>query len=145
MASASKKSSAALDGAASASGLHPERRLGGETAVLILDARSAVQFCSDAAAQLFDGKSDEILGRPISALIPALPLRTVTPGYNVAYARFWSVQHGWRRFCPSAQDAHTIPLEVSLKAAQRHHDIPYALVVSLRGAADEAPPSVADS
>lgn len=129
------KATDAMQAAALPSG-HHERRLPGEQAVLILNASGAIQFCSNAAAHLFDGTSDEMLGRPISSLIPAIPLRIVTPGYNVAYARFWSAQHGWRRFGRAGRDGQTVPVEVALKAAQRQQDGPYALVVSLRGAAE---------
>lgn len=114
----------------------PERRLGGYPAVLILDARGAVQFCSDAAAQLFDDRTDEMLGRPVTELIPALPLRTVTPGYNLAYARFWAAQHVWRRFRRSAHDQQSRALELMLKTAQRQQDVPYGLILKLRGASE---------
>ena len=127
------KASAVMQAATVPSGSHPERRISSERAVLILDARGAVQFCSDAAAQLFDGRSEEMLGRPIRSLIPALPLRIVTPGYNVAYARFCEVQQAWCRFGRPMADGQTRPMELRLKAAQRHQDVPYALIVSLRG------------
>ncbi len=118
---------------------HPgsERRLADERAVLIVDAGGAVQFCSNGAAQLFDGRSAEMLGRPIQSLIPDLPLQEVTPEYNVAYTRFWSAQNDWHRLHRSAPDGQAAPLvEFKLKAAQRQRDELYALVVRLRSAGD---------
>jgi hypothetical protein len=117
---------------------HPEseRRLAGERAVLIVSAGGAVQFCSSCAAQLFDGRSAEMLGRPINSLIPELPLQDVTPGYNVAYTCFWSAQDDWHRLHRSVPDGQAAPLEFKLKAAQRRQDDPYALVVRLRSAGD---------
>jgi len=106
-----------------------ERRLPGEHAVLIVDAGGAVRFCGDGAARLLDARSDEILGRPVQSLIPDLPLHSATPGYNVAFARFWSFEDAWRRLDRAA------PVEFKLKPAQRRQDDPYAFVVRLRGAA----------
>jgi len=111
-----------------------ERRFANERAVLIVDAGGEVQFCSNGAAQLFDSRSDEMLGRPIHSLIPDLPLQNLTPGYNVAYACFWSVQDDWRRLHRSAPDVQAAALEFKLKPAQRQQDNPYAFVVRLRGA-----------
>jgi PAS domain-containing protein len=117
---------------------HPgsERRLADESVVLIVNAGGAVQFCSNGAAQLFDGRSDEMLGRPINSLIPDLPLQDVTPGYNVAYTCFWSSQDDWHRLHRSVPGGQAAPVEFTLKAAQRQQDEPYALVVRLRSAAD---------
>jgi PAS domain-containing protein len=104
--------------------------------VLIVNAGGAVQFCSNGAAQLFDGRSDEMLGRPINSLIPDLPLQDVTPGYNVAYTCFWSSQDDWHRLHRSVPGGQAAPVEFTLKAARRQQDEPYALVVRLRSAAD---------
>jgi PAS domain-containing protein len=108
----------------------PDRRLPAERAVLIVDAGGAVQFCGTGAAQLLDSRSEEVLGRPIQSLIPVLPLHDATLGYNVAYARFWSVEGEWRSF------GRTAPVEFKIKPAQRQQDDPYAFIVRLRSAAE---------
>lgn len=87
-----------------------------------------MQFCSDAAAQLLDGTAEQMLGRPIGSLFLELPLRILTPGYNLAYACFWSVHQEWRRFHRSLEGRR--PLELRLNTAQRRQDVPHALVLN---------------
>lgn len=91
---------------------HPgsERRLADEPAMLIVNAGGAVQFCSIGAAQLFDGRPDEMLGRPINSLIADLPLQDVTPGYKVAYTCFWSSQDDWHWIHRSVPDGQAAPV-----------------------------------
>lgn len=86
--------------------------------VFILDARGRIQFCSDSA--IFAGNENSLLGHPITSLVPGLPLREATPGYNIAYVRFSYEGGQWHRYAVrtaagSLQEAHVslkpIPLE----------------------------------
>jgi hypothetical protein len=76
-----KKSIAALPCAA---------RTGALLGTMLVDMRGAIQACSDAIADLAQWIPAEVLGLPVRALLPALPLQPGTAGYNLAYASFHS-------------------------------------------------------
>lgn len=83
-------------------------------AMLVLDLCGRIQFCSEAAARLFGYPAADLLGRSVRALIPELPLRPGTSGYNTAYAQFRFAEGAWRPFWGRAADRRTIPVEISL-------------------------------
>jgi hypothetical protein len=69
-----------------------------EPAVIVLDAYGTVCGCTPAAAELFGADMDAALGRHVTALVPSLPFRPSTPGYNVAYASFSpDEERAWQR------------------------------------------------
>ncbi len=63
--------------------------------MFILDARGRVQFCSDPLP--FASPGEGLIGQSFRQLVPGLPLRERTPGYNVAYTRFSFGDDRWRR------------------------------------------------
>jgi hypothetical protein len=58
-----------------------------DTLTMVLDAAARIHYCSDPSALGY--RSEDLVGRCLRDLLPKLPLRTQTPGYNVAYAKFW--------------------------------------------------------
>lgn len=67
-------------------------------ATLAFDLHARVRFCSAAARAMIGRQSSQVLDEAISALIPSLPLRAGTPGYNAAYIAFWFGRHRWHTY-----------------------------------------------
>ena len=84
-----------------------------ETHLCILDLRGRIQFCGN--PELFGRRMEDMLGQPLSAFIPGLPLRDATPGYNVAYVNLWFRQDEWRRHSAEDLEGREIPLDVRLR------------------------------
>ena len=68
------------------------------SASVILDALGKILYCNAAARDLFRANAQQLLGQDIRTLMPDLPIRPITPGYNLAYATFWAAEGEWRRF-----------------------------------------------
>lgn len=84
----------------------------------ILDTHGVIRFCTADAARAFDAAAEDLVGRPVGALVPELKLRRGTPGYNIAYALFWFPQQQWRRVQALSHDGCAFPLEVSVSVAR---------------------------
>jgi len=69
-----------------------------ELARIVLDRFGVVDNCNAAAEKLFGATLPGLLGQHVNRVIPRMPLRHRTPGYNLAYAAFWSGQLRYRRF-----------------------------------------------
>ncbi len=69
-----------------------------ELALIVLDRFGIVDNCNAAAGKLFGAALPTLLGQHVNRFIPGMPLRHRTPGYNLAYAAFWSGQPRYRRF-----------------------------------------------
>jgi hypothetical protein len=64
---------------------------GGASAALgtiLLDVRGAICRCSDSIVELGRWQHADLLGHPVRALLPELPLHAGTSGYNLAFASF---------------------------------------------------------
>lgn len=70
-------------------------KLAEKNGLIILDARGRIQFCSD--HPLFADGRGRLLGHSIMHLVPGLPLREATPGYNIAYVRLSFSEQEWQR------------------------------------------------
>ncbi len=55
-------------------------------ATLMLDAGGSIRWASLSACQLLGHADSRLQGRPITAVLPDLPMRAATRGYNVAFA-----------------------------------------------------------
>lgn len=86
--------------------LHPVEIL------LVLDARARIQYCSEGLP--FGHSEKEIIERPINSLIPDLPLRELTPGYNIAYVRCSFANNAWQRHLIAADDRQ-LPVDLHLR------------------------------
>ncbi len=58
-------------------------------ASMLLDAGGHIRRCGRRAASIFGRRAEQLIGWPIQALIPALPLQPATLGYNLAFVTFW--------------------------------------------------------
>lgn len=57
--------------------------------MLLLDRHAVVRFCNARMESLFNCRKGDLDGRDVAKLLPSLPLRKRTPGYNLAFATFW--------------------------------------------------------
>lgn len=95
---------------------------------LVLDARSRIQHC-DPQNPFIDW--DETLNeKPINALIPGLPLREQTPGYNIAYVRYWFADYAWQRHLILSAGGMLVPVDVHLRTVALARS--YCLLGTLR-------------
>lgn len=80
-----------------ASGAGPARFTRAETAIvqpmrratMTLDVRGRITHCSRPAAALFGRSAEQLIGWPIQAVMPPLPMQELTPDYNIAFVAFW--------------------------------------------------------
>ena len=73
-----------------------------ESAFLILDMQGRILFCSPDAPHLLGVQDMTLTGHSVAELIPALPLKETTSGYNLAYIGFWSRNEHWQMFKTNA-------------------------------------------
>lgn len=81
--------------------------------VLVLDARSRIQHCD--RHNPFIDWDETWTEKPINALIPDLPLREQTPGYNIAYVRYWFANHAWQRHLARSVRGALLPVDLHLR------------------------------
>jgi CheY-like chemotaxis protein len=98
--------------------------------IVVVDPHGVVRFCSAAAARAFGSDADRLAGKPIASLVPQLPLRSGTPGYNLAYALFWFPDQLGRAVEGLDCDGRAVPLEISVSAARIEGK--HQLLLSLR-------------
>lgn len=113
----------------------PEKKSTAENALLVLDTCARIRFCTDAAGQVFGHTPDNLLSTAVTTLIPRLPLRPNTPGYNLAYAAFQSGSSELRRFRGRHAEGHEFALDLSIKTMtlQGRHGLVIALRVPFTG------------
>jgi len=85
-------------------------------ATIVLDASGIIRYCDPEVVRLFGASTYMLLGQPIAALIPDLPLKANTPGYNIAYASFHSSAGSQRRFSGVHSQGRRFGLDVALAA-----------------------------
>lgn len=103
-----------------------------EGASMVLDELGTVCSCSSSTARLFGAGAQPLIGRPVRALIPDLPLRAATPGYNVAYAAFWAAEAPMRDF--QALDNRGRPFCVAVSLEKLALEGRHQILVNLRQA-----------
>ncbi len=81
-------------------------------ALIVLDARGRIQYSGDGIPSLESGQHAS--ARPINTLIPSLPLREGTPGYNIAYVRCAFAEGVWQKHILSTE-TQLIPIEIHLR------------------------------
>lgn len=77
--------------AVSHSGCHAapvKRALARMSTSVILDQDGCIRACGQHIAALAGVTGQSLSGQPIKSLLPALPFRSDTPGYNIAFAVF---------------------------------------------------------
>ncbi len=83
-------------------------------AVMVLDGAGRIRYCDSEAAQLFRASRSALMDRHVKERIPDLPFRLRTPGYNVAYATFWSPWGPPRAFCGLDIQGRSFDVQVAL-------------------------------
>lgn len=83
-------------------------------AILILDVNGTIRFA--ATRDIFGYADEELIDRHLDSLLPTLPLRKTTPGYNVAYVRVAFADRGWHRHRAVGANRAAFPIEVSVRA-----------------------------
>ena len=84
-----------------------------QSVVFIFDAHGRTRFCSNPSAFVADG--NEVVDLPISMLLPDLPLRENTPGYNIAYVRLAFCDGQWKQHTIRTADNQLHAAEICLK------------------------------
>lgn len=82
--------------------------------MMILDRCGRIRSCSPAAARLFGRGAAELVQLGVRALIPELPIRENTPGYNLSYAVFTFPAGAWQRFEGCDAIGRMFPIDVSI-------------------------------
>lgn len=60
-----------------------------EPPMLLLDKHGVVRYCNTEMESLFNCRKGGLDGCDVAKILPSLPLRKRTPGYNLAFATFW--------------------------------------------------------
>lgn len=84
-----------------------------DQAVLMITAGGTIEYCSGPARLLLKAASHRLKGKHLSALMPCLPLRAATPGYNCAYLVFNHPAGSWHGVTVKTDDGEMTPLEAS--------------------------------
>lgn len=112
-----------------------ERHPRTQAAVALLDKRGVVSFCSPAMEALFHSSQAQLEGCEVAALLPGLPLREITPDYNLAFAESWDHKTPWRRLNGLSPDGESVLLEISLKKLSMNSD--QYILLGMRPADDD--------
>ena len=101
-------------------------------AAMVLNRSGTVRYCHADAARLFCASARALVGRHVSELIPDLPFKPRTPGYNVAYSTFWASEGPQRGFCGVDTQGRSFGLQVALRTPEleKHDQIIVALAAA---------------
>jgi diguanylate cyclase (GGDEF)-like protein/PAS domain S-box-containing protein len=125
---------AALSALSERSGEERGRALGpaapADPAILVVDVRGQVRHCTGGAAGLLGRSPTAVHGSALSELMPELPLRRETPGYNLAYLILNFGPDLWHEMSVLGADGQSRVLMMSF--AVLHLDRHNWLLVSLR-------------
>ena len=85
-----------------------------EGSMAVLDKYGIISFSTQAMSEMFKCSQHELKGRDIASLIPGLPLKTLTPGYNLSFANYWGNKGKLLKFKGHSANGERFPLVVSL-------------------------------
>lgn len=91
----------------------PQRSEAWKKVMFVLDARGRIQYWS--TPESLSNAGNALLGQPIRHLVPHLPLRDKTPGYNIAFARLSFAEDQWLPYHVRMADTSLHPAEIHLK------------------------------
>lgn len=83
-------------------------------ALLLLDEKGVIEYCSPAVANFYGGNIQALVGQPVINLLPELPIRASTPGYNRAYVTDVFCDSQWLAFVGKDSEGGALSLEVTL-------------------------------
>lgn len=72
-------------------------RENGEWAALLVSEDGLIRNMSPRLYQLLGGQHDALCGQPLRRILPRIPIRPRTPGYNRAFTAFWQNRRGLRQ------------------------------------------------
>lgn len=102
-----------------------------EFATVVLDAAGTVRCCNAAADALFGVGSGNLVGRELAALVPGVPIRPETPGYNVAYATFSAGCGNVRDALVRRPDGSALPVNIRFEHQQASNSRSIMMVLGL--------------
>ena len=85
-----------------------------DQAMVVVDAHGLIRHCSGEAAELFAASPHALRGRSLADVMPQLPLRRETPGYNLAFLLMNFAPGAWHRASVRAHDGSARVVEFSL-------------------------------
>lgn len=96
-----------------------------ERPMVLLDKHGVVRFCNPSMELLFNCRKGELDGCDVAKLLPSLPLRKKTPGYNLAFATFWEQEALQLNLNGHTTTGGSLLLTVSVRrvSVERHHFI----------------------
>ncbi|QID16816.1 diguanylate cyclase [Nitrogeniibacter mangrovi] len=84
-----------------------------DQAVLVATARGTIEYGTDAARRLLQAADRRLEGESLATLLPELPLRAATPGYNCAYLVFNHPPGRWHPLTVATPDGGSVTLEAA--------------------------------
>ncbi len=109
-------------------------------ALIVLDRFGIVDNCNAAAGELFGGTLPGLLGRHVNGVIPGMPIRSGTPGYNIAYAAYWSRHASYRTFTGIDLRGNALDLDIRVDCVPVDGDPRIVLALRQPARADCAAP-----
>lgn len=108
----------------------------GDQALVVIDPHGSIRHCTARAGALLARPPETLQGRLVTELLPGLPLRRHTPGYNLAYLMMTFAQGAWHQGRALTGDGRQLQVELSLMVVNlgKH----FGVLVSLR----QPPPEV---
>ncbi len=90
--------------------------------VLLADLGGMVRFCSESVARLAGTTVGALTGKPVAEVLPGLPLRAQTPGYNLAFSAFGAGEVSGSGVRLLRADGSVVPVQASLSTVALQSD-----------------------
>jgi diguanylate cyclase (GGDEF)-like protein/PAS domain S-box-containing protein len=88
-----------------------------EAGLLLADLSGVVRFCSESVARLAGTTVGALTGKAVAEVLPGLPLRAQTPGYNLMFTAFRAGEDSAYSVGLLRADGSFVPVQASLSAA----------------------------
>jgi diguanylate cyclase (GGDEF)-like protein/PAS domain S-box-containing protein len=85
-----------------------------DQAMVMVDAHGLIRHCSRGAGELLASPPQAVRGKSLSKLMPDLPLRRETPGYNLAYLIMNYAPGAWHAGCIRTAEGRPVLVEFSM-------------------------------
>ncbi|WP_413437855.1 diguanylate cyclase domain-containing protein [Sulfuriferula sp. GW1] len=83
-------------------------------ALLLLDVNGSIKYCSPAMLNGFGASLHELVGKPVTDLLPEFPISQSAPDDNLVYASFLFRNSQWRACSGKDSQGRTLSLEATL-------------------------------
>lgn len=106
---------------------------GSEWATILVDQDGLIQKYCPLISTLWDDTEEKLIGKPLRTVMPRIPIRPQTPGFNRAFTTFWQNQHGLRQPVQVRRDGLVSEVETKLCSVPPSRDTePPMILVGLR-------------